>query len=557
MNRKLVFLSQILAAILALNLGSETFAQINRADPAKQLEAQMRQQNIQDDLLKIPKQVKVAEDQQFRFEPFQGKIPIKSIKLVGDTYLIKFIRLSDSGKGLDRWFEKTLTADELNQLILKLNGELFTKGYVTARIEIDKYDALSRELVLKVRAGTIGKIETGQFRKNIAFPGLEGKRLRLQDLEQGLEQLNRLPSQQAVISLWPGEQVGETLVKVDKVKVSAPYRLSLMLDNLGSEKTGQNVVRANFSFDDLLTLSDQLFISGSKSGLGKNRSTGLVWKEEVPFGYYTFSYSGNYSDSRYELFKEEDWRFFSNSIKNKISLSRNLFRSLANQGSLEIALWHYHPRQKFETIKMRAPKNLSVFETTLQHSYHALKFRLLSELNYSNGNKIFDTTADQKSLWRGAPHAQFNRYRISSDYLWIWSNHFYFSGNVQWQYADRGLPGVVKLSIVDETAGVRGGGGMSIETDQGLLLKQELSFPFKIAARNAAHDLKISPFLSGDLAWGKDKAYGSTIKASSIGGGIKLNIYRWQGKLTLAKMIRPKLSSGGCSVTFELSQQLF
>nr|WP_323744887.1 POTRA domain-containing protein [Noviherbaspirillum soli] len=49
-----------------------------------------------------------------------------------------------------------------------------------------------------------------QFQWRSAFPAAPGDLLNLRDVEQGLEQMKRLPSQDVDIDIMPGEQAGES-----------------------------------------------------------------------------------------------------------------------------------------------------------------------------------------------------------------------------------------------------------------------------------------------------------------------------------------------------------
>ncbi|WP_350307981.1 POTRA domain-containing protein, partial [Photorhabdus viridis] len=68
-------------------------------------------------------------------------------------------------------------------------------------------DLSSGTLMITVNEGKIESIslddETPRSLK-MAFPGMIGKTLNLRDIEQGMERLNRLPSQQVAIDIQPG-----------------------------------------------------------------------------------------------------------------------------------------------------------------------------------------------------------------------------------------------------------------------------------------------------------------------------------------------------------------
>ncbi|WP_275428219.1 POTRA domain-containing protein, partial [Enterobacter hormaechei] len=69
-------------------------------------------------------------------------------------------------------------------------------------------------------------------------PGLVGDVLNLRDIEQGMEQLNRLPSQQVVIDIQPGEQPGFSNVVLLRGARRAPVSFSFGADNSGQRSTG-------------------------------------------------------------------------------------------------------------------------------------------------------------------------------------------------------------------------------------------------------------------------------------------------------------------------------
>lgn len=69
----------------------------------------------------------------------------------------------------------------------------------------------------------------------MAFPGLVGDVLNLRDIEQGMEQLNRLPSQQVTIDIQPGEQPGFSKVVLLRGATRVPVSFSFGADNSGQK----------------------------------------------------------------------------------------------------------------------------------------------------------------------------------------------------------------------------------------------------------------------------------------------------------------------------------
>ena len=65
-------------------------------------------------------------------------------------------------------------------------------------------------------------------------------------------------------SLCQRMQVGETDVVI-AYKQSLPFHLTLGLDDSGSKATGRLQGSATFSWDNVLTLNDMFYISGTRS----------------------------------------------------------------------------------------------------------------------------------------------------------------------------------------------------------------------------------------------------------------------------------------------------
>ena len=66
------------------------------------------------------------------------------------------------------------------------------------------------------------------------------------------------------MELVPTDAVGETDVVI-AYKQSLPFHLTLGLDDSGSKATGRLQGSATFSWDNVLTLNDMFYISGTRS----------------------------------------------------------------------------------------------------------------------------------------------------------------------------------------------------------------------------------------------------------------------------------------------------
>ena len=104
----------------------------------------------------------------------------------------------------------------------------------------------------------------------MAFPGQAGSQLNLREIEQAIDQLNRLPSNQAHMELTPGSAVGgsSVLVKNDPQK---PWRASLSRNNDGQKSTGEQQWGTGFEWDSPLGLADQLVLRGGHDAISDHQ----------------------------------------------------------------------------------------------------------------------------------------------------------------------------------------------------------------------------------------------------------------------------------------------
>jgi len=132
---------------------------------------------------------------------------------------------------------------EIKELLRTITNYYIDKGYVTTRVYIHQQELDDGVLKLLVIEGISESInqESEDAKINIAtaFPGLKGKVYNIRDFEQGLDQINRLQSNNASLDLQPGSAPGKTRVVIRNTP-TFPLSGPLVADNYGSESTGEN-----------------------------------------------------------------------------------------------------------------------------------------------------------------------------------------------------------------------------------------------------------------------------------------------------------------------------
>jgi hemolysin activation/secretion protein len=197
-----------------------------------------------------------------------------------------------------------LGVTQLNELLKIITDRYLQLGLVTSRAYLPQQDLSTGILVLQVVEGRLEGLQPAAGsgltprELSMAFPGYVGELLNLREVEQLVDQLNRLPSNGAQMELAPGEAVGGSTVLVSN-SAQKPWRASLSRNNSGQRSTGQQQWGAGIDWDSPLGLADQLVLRGSHDAVSDHQrsSKSTTAYYNVPWGWWNFAYS--YSQSEY------------------------------------------------------------------------------------------------------------------------------------------------------------------------------------------------------------------------------------------------------------------
>lgn len=173
-------------------------------------------------------------------------------------------QLSFASSYLQQYRGQCVGRDGLNLIVHRLSALILAKGYTTTRVLIGPQDLSGGKLTLELIPGAIGRIRFadagtyGTWRN--AFPTHDGDLLNLRNLEQGLEQMKRVPNQDVDMQIVPGDSTGESDVIITAKRLK-PWTLSMSVDDSGLKSTGQLQASANLAINNPLGLSDIFNIS--------------------------------------------------------------------------------------------------------------------------------------------------------------------------------------------------------------------------------------------------------------------------------------------------------
>lgn len=290
-----------------------------------------------------------------RLQPPAPTVDIHTFDLPREAACFRIDHLNLDGARLEAfaWLQSYLAGyagqcvgqQGIAQIVQRAAALIIAKGYITTRIGIPEQDLASGTLRLVVVPGVIRaiRIVDGAPDRNwqSAFPARPGDLLNLRDIEQGLEQMKRLPSQDVSIDIAPGEAAGESDI-VLTVRRDKPWRLGLSLDDAGVKATGRLQASLNASYDNPLGLNDLFSASlGNDAEFDSprrgTRSHGLQYS--VPWGNWTGSLADSVSHYQQTIQGvNQTFRSSGDSHNQEIKVQRLVYRDQVAKTTVQFRL---------------------------------------------------------------------------------------------------------------------------------------------------------------------------------------------------------------------------
>lgn len=312
------------------------------------------------------------------------------------------------------YLDKCLGLADINRLIAQITNRYVELGYVTTRVYIPQQDLSGGRLLLKIVEGRIQSIVVqpqDSASAGTAFPRLKGEVLNLRDIEQGLDQINRLASNAAKAEIEPGDEPG-----VSRVVVRNPTRkrwlASVGADNSGTASTGRTLYSAFLGVDNLFGANDYLNAAArysERSGREYSQSGSLYGA--VPYGYWTFSGAAN--TFRYSSLVEgavSQFETHGTSDSQMLRADRVVYRDQARKWSFGGGLTLKQNANFIAGTRIDASSaDLTILELGSNLSVIAAQALLSFDLGVATGVNALGATGDDASRPAGAPQAQFSK----------------------------------------------------------------------------------------------------------------------------------------------------
>lgn len=378
------------------------------------------------------------------------------------------------------YINRCLDLTEINALVHDISDWYMQRGYITSRAFLTEQDLSKGELLIPVLEGRLDEIRLEGERSRallMAFPGLEGKILNLRDIEQGMEQINRVRSAPVQIDIQPSPRAGYSVVNLT-AKPEFPLSASAGFDNSGQKSTGTGQLSASLTGNNLLGLADRWFISGGRSSAfsewrdAQNVQAGV----SVPYGYGLLDYS--YSRSSYHSsFVNNGFTWLSNgdNVAHRLSGSWVLFRNGDIKTGVQLGLNHYSSHNFLNhTLLQGSSRKLSSLQLGLNHTQKL--FGGVATLNptFSRGMPWFDAESDAGKTG-DLPKAQFRKWSLSGSFQRPLTRDLWWLSSVYGQWSPDRLYGSERLTLGGESS-VRGFKEQYLSGDAGGYLRNELDY---------------------------------------------------------------------------------
>jgi len=302
---------------------------------------------------------------------------------------------------------RCLGVQGINAVMSALQDAIVARGYVTTRVLAQPQDIASGELRLTI---VPGKIRAIRFADNAdpratqwnALPASSGDLLNLRDIEQGLENLKRVPTAEADIQIAPSEGKDAAPGDSDLVisyRQGIPIRLTLTADDSGTKATGKYQGSATVSLDNWLTLNDLFYISFSHDlgggDPGVRGSKSQVVHYSLPLGYWTLSFTN--SSNRYHQAVagiNQTYLYSGQSESNELKLSRLIYRDAVRKTTVSFKGFLRASSNYVDDTEVQVQRRrVAGWEMGLAHREFIGEATLDLALAYKRGTGAFDAMA--------------------------------------------------------------------------------------------------------------------------------------------------------------------
>lgn len=298
---------------------------------------------------------------------------------------------------LDRYAGRCIGQQGLQLLAKRASDLILARGYVTSRVVIPGQNLAGGRLRVVLLAGTLGAVRYAPGSARVdwldALPLRPGEVINLRAIEQALEQLKRVPSQEVKIDIAPGTQPG-TSDLVLTVTQGKPWRVILSLDDSGTDTTGKEQGGVTLALDHPLGLNDLLSIGLTHSLDHDPRVRGTLgsnFSYSVPWDDWTFSLaSWGYAYRQPVTGSQATFSYTGTARTTAATANRMVYRDAHSKTSVEMVVSTRSEHSYVDNVEIVTQRrSTSAVELALVHRRYIGDAQLDVRLAYRRGTPWF------------------------------------------------------------------------------------------------------------------------------------------------------------------------
>ncbi|MBD2785082.1 ShlB/FhaC/HecB family hemolysin secretion/activation protein [Xenorhabdus sp. DI] len=439
-----------------------------------------------------------------------------------------------------------MTSEDIYSLVDEVSTFYMEKGYITSRAFLRQKDVpniYKGNLIITVVEGKIDKIIINNeepLTLKMAFPNMKEKVLNLRDIEQGLEQLNRLLSYQVKIDIRPSDKAGYSDIVLEKISSELPIGLDLVLDNSGKKSKGRDQINISLQLDNVLNLADSWTFYGNKDldFRGNHKTWYISSGVSIPYGYWLFNYQFSKNESYQDIPMDyfETLRYIGKGQSHSISANRTLYRDGKQKLGLNMSFTSRQTENIIGDFKLSSGATLSTLYVGFNYDSALLGGYFRFNPAITKGLSTLGATKDDN--FKNTPKSKFHKFSGSLSYYKPLTKGIYYFTSAYGQYSLKNLYSSERLSI-GGLYSVRGFKEQYITGNSGGYWRNELNW--KLVNIPKLGEISLNGSL--DIGWLKEEAAksseGGNLTGTSLGLTLNNNISNHS--ITIGKpLIYPK-----------------
>lgn len=396
---------------------------------------------------------------------------------------------------------------DINTLLRDLTYLYLNRGFVTSRVYVPAQDiAKTKTLRLVAVEGDLSDIYIngkpapvsgvmGSGMLATAFPGMKDHIVNLRDIEQGLDQINRLSSNNAKTAMLPGKTSGTSILNIEN-KPSHPWHVSFGNSNLGQEQTGYSKTSTSLGYDNLFGVNDQWSFGYEHTGPnypwrddGQGRSDSLTGNVSVPYGYWTLSANGAWYG--YDSSVPGNFGTLQTSGNSKqlgVGADRVILRDKDSITTLNSGLTYKETNNFLLGSKIEVgSRKYTVGDLGISHSRRMLGGLWVFDLSYNQGLNLFDAV-DPGDAGAGNADPRFSKFTgtiTMTRPLQLGEQRFEVNSILTGQYSPDNLFGAEQISLGSNST-VRGTRESTLYGNDGFFIRNDFVWRTQPFVDNAA-----------------------------------------------------------------------